>query len=206
MLQVYTIYSILSLVFIILIIVTGALRLPRPAPLCTLPVSDRSWQAPCSACRHGSRLSAAAISVATCLLCDAAVSLVDACCRSMSPVLQSTYCNARRSRPYFVTSFAPASGPTLPKTVHPRDFQARLPQDAAAGVAGFICIALTYFQLAVEDHRWWWRSFLCGGSTGVPLGPPQEHPPDSNPDRFVDQACCVMLVDLMQKQHQAPLW
>ena len=32
--------------------------------------------------------------------------------------------------------------------------------------AGFITIALTYFQLAVEDHRWWWRSFLCGGSTG----------------------------------------
>lgn len=21
-------------------------------------------------------------------------------------------------------------------------------------------------QLAVEDHYWWWRSFLCGGSTG----------------------------------------
>ncbi|MEW5307798.1 MAG: hypothetical protein WDW36_010174 [Sanguina aurantia] len=34
-------------------------------------------------------------------------------------------------------------------------------------VTAFITIALTYFQLAVEDHRWWWRSFLCGGSTGV---------------------------------------
>ena len=33
-------------------------------------------------------------------------------------------------------------------------------------VTAFITIALTYFQLAVEDHRWWWRSFLCGGSTG----------------------------------------
>lgn len=32
-------------------------------------------------------------------------------------------------------------------------------------VTAFITIALTYFQLAVEDHRWWWRSFLCGGST-----------------------------------------
>ena len=31
----------------------------------------------------------------------------------------------------------------------------------------FITIALTYFQLAVEDHRWWWRSVLCGGSTGL---------------------------------------
>lgn len=31
----------------------------------------------------------------------------------------------------------------------------------------FITVALVYFQLAVEDHRWWWRSFLCGGSTGV---------------------------------------
>ncbi|KAH7307317.1 hypothetical protein KP509_22G054000 [Ceratopteris richardii] len=34
-------------------------------------------------------------------------------------------------------------------------------------VTAFITIALTYFQLAVEDHRWWWRSILCGGSTGV---------------------------------------
>ena len=34
-------------------------------------------------------------------------------------------------------------------------------------VTAFITIALTYFQLAVEDHRWWWRSFLCGGSTGA---------------------------------------
>ncbi|GMH26821.1 hypothetical protein Nepgr_028664 [Nepenthes gracilis] len=30
----------------------------------------------------------------------------------------------------------------------------------------FITVALTYFQLAAEDHKWWWRSFLCGGSTG----------------------------------------
>ena len=28
-------------------------------------------------------------------------------------------------------------------------------------------VALTYFQLAVEDWRWWWRSFMCGGSTGL---------------------------------------
>jgi len=34
-------------------------------------------------------------------------------------------------------------------------------------VTSFITIAMTYFQLAVEDHQWWWRSFLCGGSTGV---------------------------------------
>jgi hypothetical protein len=33
-------------------------------------------------------------------------------------------------------------------------------------VTSFICIALTYFQLAMEDHRWWWRSFTSGGSTG----------------------------------------
>lgn len=26
---------------------------------------------------------------------------------------------------------------------------------------------LTYFQLAAEDHSWWWRSVLCGGSTGL---------------------------------------
>eukprot|EP01025_Chloroclados_australasicus_P067971 TRINITY_DN9428_c0_g2_i6.p1 TRINITY_DN9428_c0_g2~~TRINITY_DN9428_c0_g2_i6.p1 ORF type:complete len:612 (-),score=31.13 TRINITY_DN9428_c0_g2_i6:482-2317(-) len=34
-------------------------------------------------------------------------------------------------------------------------------------VTAFITIALTYFQLAVEDHRWWWRSFMCGGSTAM---------------------------------------
>lgn len=33
-------------------------------------------------------------------------------------------------------------------------------------VTAFITIALTYFQLASEDHRWWWRSLMCGGSTG----------------------------------------
>nr|CAD1832817.1 unnamed protein product [Ananas comosus var. bracteatus] len=33
-------------------------------------------------------------------------------------------------------------------------------------VTAFITVALTYFQLAAEDHKWWWRSFLCGGSTG----------------------------------------
>ncbi len=35
-------------------------------------------------------------------------------------------------------------------------------------VTAFITVALTYFQLAVEDHRWWWRSVMCGGSTGKP--------------------------------------
>eukprot|EP00741_Cyanophora_paradoxa_P001117 tig00000459_g1077.t1 len=34
-------------------------------------------------------------------------------------------------------------------------------------VTSFITIALTYFQLAVEDHRWWWRSLFSGGSTGI---------------------------------------
>ncbi|XP_031502659.1 transmembrane 9 superfamily member 3-like [Nymphaea colorata] len=34
-------------------------------------------------------------------------------------------------------------------------------------VTAFITVALTYFQLAVEDHEWWWRSVVCGGSTGV---------------------------------------
>ncbi|PKA66220.1 hypothetical protein AXF42_Ash006917 [Apostasia shenzhenica] len=33
-------------------------------------------------------------------------------------------------------------------------------------VTAFITVALTYFQLAAEDHEWWWRSVLCGGSTG----------------------------------------
>ncbi|WOK92723.1 transmembrane 9 superfamily member 2-like [Canna indica] len=34
-------------------------------------------------------------------------------------------------------------------------------------VTAFVTVALTYFQLAAEDHEWWWRSILCGGSTGV---------------------------------------
>ncbi|KAK4774948.1 hypothetical protein SAY86_009883 [Trapa natans] len=34
-------------------------------------------------------------------------------------------------------------------------------------VTAFITVALTYFQLTAEDHEWWWRSFLCGGSTGL---------------------------------------
>ena len=34
-------------------------------------------------------------------------------------------------------------------------------------VTSFITIALTYFQLAAEDHRWWWRSFLSGGMVGA---------------------------------------
>ncbi|KAL4853449.1 Transmembrane 9 superfamily member 3 [Chlorella vulgaris] len=34
-------------------------------------------------------------------------------------------------------------------------------------VTAFITIALTYFQLAVEDHSWWWRSVMCGGSTAL---------------------------------------
>ena len=33
-------------------------------------------------------------------------------------------------------------------------------------VTAFITVSLAYFQLAVEDYRWWWRSVLCGGSTG----------------------------------------
>ncbi|OIW08500.1 hypothetical protein TanjilG_03176 [Lupinus angustifolius] len=28
-------------------------------------------------------------------------------------------------------------------------------------------IGLTYIQLSVEDHEWWWRSVLCGGSTAI---------------------------------------
>lgn len=34
-------------------------------------------------------------------------------------------------------------------------------------VTACITIALTYFQLSMEDHRWWWRSFFSGGSTGL---------------------------------------
>jgi hypothetical protein len=33
--------------------------------------------------------------------------------------------------------------------------------------AGLTQVALTYFQLVVEDYRWWWRSIFSGGSTGL---------------------------------------
>eukprot|EP00003_Mantamonas_plastica_P025064 TRINITY_DN4827_c0_g1_i5.p1 TRINITY_DN4827_c0_g1~~TRINITY_DN4827_c0_g1_i5.p1 ORF type:complete len:522 (+),score=117.36 TRINITY_DN4827_c0_g1_i5:3-1568(+) len=34
-------------------------------------------------------------------------------------------------------------------------------------VTACITIALTYLQLAMEDHEWWWRSFLSAGSTAI---------------------------------------
>lgn len=34
-------------------------------------------------------------------------------------------------------------------------------------VTSFITVALLYFQLAREDHRWWWVSYLNGGMTGL---------------------------------------
>jgi len=34
-------------------------------------------------------------------------------------------------------------------------------------VTACITVSLTYFQLSMEDHRWWWYSFLSGGSTGL---------------------------------------
>jgi len=34
-------------------------------------------------------------------------------------------------------------------------------------VTAFITVALTYFQLAIEDYRWWWRSFFSGAATGL---------------------------------------
>mmetsp|Transcript_43322 Transcript_43322/g.63580 ORF Transcript_43322/g.63580 Transcript_43322/m.63580 type:complete len:628 (+) Transcript_43322:127-2010(+) len=34
-------------------------------------------------------------------------------------------------------------------------------------VTSFITVALLYFQLAREDHKWWWTVFWNGGSTGL---------------------------------------
>jgi len=34
-------------------------------------------------------------------------------------------------------------------------------------VSVFVTIALVYFQLSSEDHRWWWNSMLSGVSTGT---------------------------------------
>eukprot|EP01147_Barroeca_monosierra_P004575 gene4574-6771_t len=35
---------------------------------------------------------------------------------------------------------------------------------SALSVTCFFAIALTYFQLSGEDHRWWWRSIFASGS------------------------------------------
>jgi transmembrane 9 superfamily protein 1 len=34
-------------------------------------------------------------------------------------------------------------------------------------VTSFITVALLYFQLAREDHRWWWAAYINGGMTGI---------------------------------------
>eukprot|EP00923_Selenidium_pygospionis_P016724 GHVN01029365.1.p1 GENE.GHVN01029365.1~~GHVN01029365.1.p1 ORF type:complete len:110 (-),score=5.45 GHVN01029365.1:58-363(-) len=34
-------------------------------------------------------------------------------------------------------------------------------------VAATVAILLTYFHLNAEDHRWWWRSFITGGSVSI---------------------------------------
>mmetsp|Transcript_26860 Transcript_26860/g.56115 ORF Transcript_26860/g.56115 Transcript_26860/m.56115 type:complete len:609 (+) Transcript_26860:9-1835(+) len=34
-------------------------------------------------------------------------------------------------------------------------------------VTSFITVSTIYFQLAREDHKWWWRSFLNGGASGA---------------------------------------
>ncbi|XP_045832320.1 transmembrane 9 superfamily member 5 [Trifolium pratense] len=34
-------------------------------------------------------------------------------------------------------------------------------------IVALVNIGLTYIQLSVEDHEWWWRSVLCGGSTAI---------------------------------------
>lgn len=34
-------------------------------------------------------------------------------------------------------------------------------------VTSFITVALLYFQLAREDHRWWWAAYINGGMTGL---------------------------------------
>eukprot|EP00743_Colponemidia_sp_Colp-15_P002200 GILK01002386.1.p1 GENE.GILK01002386.1~~GILK01002386.1.p1 ORF type:complete len:577 (-),score=89.61 GILK01002386.1:135-1865(-) len=34
-------------------------------------------------------------------------------------------------------------------------------------VTACVTVALTYFQLNAEDHKWWWRSLFSGGSTGL---------------------------------------
>ncbi|CDP05450.1 unnamed protein product [Coffea canephora] len=37
----------------------------------------------------------------------------------------------------------------------------------AVVITALVSIVLTYSQLSAEDHRWWWRSFLYGGSSAL---------------------------------------
>ena len=39
-------------------------------------------------------------------------------------------------------------------------------------VTACISVALTYFQLSVEDYRWWWRSIFSAGSVLSIMPPP----------------------------------
>ncbi|XP_040994928.1 transmembrane 9 superfamily member 5-like isoform X2 [Juglans microcarpa x Juglans regia] len=34
-------------------------------------------------------------------------------------------------------------------------------------LTSMLSVGLTYIQLSVEDHEWWWRSMLCGGSPAI---------------------------------------
>lgn len=34
-------------------------------------------------------------------------------------------------------------------------------------VTSFMSVTMLYFQLAREDHRWWWATFINGGATGI---------------------------------------
>ncbi|KAL8204778.1 hypothetical protein R6Q57_010401 [Mikania cordata] len=34
-------------------------------------------------------------------------------------------------------------------------------------LTSLLSVVLTYIQLAVEDHQWWWRSIWCGGSAAI---------------------------------------
>ncbi|VDP53449.1 unnamed protein product [Soboliphyme baturini] len=34
-----------------------------------------------------------------------------------------------------------------------------------AALSAMVTILVTYLQFCKEDYRWWWRSFICGGSS-----------------------------------------
>ncbi|KAH1067015.1 hypothetical protein J1N35_032002 [Gossypium stocksii] len=34
-------------------------------------------------------------------------------------------------------------------------------------ITAILNVGLTYIQLSLEDHQWWWRSVFCGGSTAI---------------------------------------
>jgi hypothetical protein len=59
-------------------------------------------------------------------------------------------------------------------------------------VTACITIALTYFQLSMEDHRWWWSSFLNGGY--VPISDFKLFGTQYDDNTFTIEPCMIYVI------------